>query len=199
MSKFAGDVWGTIVRPAATSRRLAEGKRIGQGWAAVLLVGVLYSVVCAIAAINGIEPVTEPILPISEESYYFWQVFFGPPVFIGACYLFTYLNLLLGRAFGGKGTFQDILIPLGFAFCIPMLPIMWTTDLICMTLVVDLRALGTFGQIWDVFYQTFTSLWIMATCVIPTREVHQLSLGNAIATSIISIIPVASLIAVTVR
>lgn len=68
-----------------------------------------------------------------------------------------------------------------------------------MTLVVDLRALGTFGQIWDVFYQTFTSLWIMATCVIATREVHQLSLGNAIATSIISIIPVASLIAVTVR
>lgn len=199
MSRFAGYIWGILVHPAATSRRLAQEGRMGQGWAAVLLVGVLYSIVCAIAAINGIEPVAEPLLPISKETYYFWEIFFALPVFIAAWYLLSYLNLLLGRAFGGKGTFQAILIPLGFALCIPMLPIMWITDLICVTFAIDLRTLGVFGQAWNVFYQTFTSLWMIAACVIAIREVHQFSPGKAIGTTIISAIPVASLIAATIR
>jgi hypothetical protein len=199
VSGFAGYIRGTLAQPAATFRRLAQEERIRWGWAAVLLVGVLYSIVCAIAAINGIEPVAEPLLPISKGSYYFWEIFFAPPVFIAAWYLLSYLNLRLGRAFGGKGAVQAILIPLGFALCIPMLPIMWTTDLICVTFVIDLRTLGMFGQIWNVFYQTFTSLWMIAACVIATREVHQFSPGKAIGTTIISAIPVASLIAATIR
>ena len=199
MSKFAGYIWGTLAHPATTFRNLSREEDIKQGWGAVLLVGVLYSVVCAIAVINGIEPVAEPFLPISKESYYLWEIFFGPPVFIGAWYLFSYLNLRLGRAFGGKGTFKGILISLGFAFCIPMLPIMWTTDLICITLVIDLRTLGTFGQVWNVFYQAFTILWMVAACVIATREAHRIPLGKAIATTMISSIPVVFIIAATIR
>jgi len=199
VSKFAGYIWGTLAHPATTFRNLSREEDIKQGWGAVLLVGVLYSVVCAIAVINGIEPVAEPFLPISKESYYFWEIFFGPPVFIGAWYLFSYLNLRLGRAFGGKGTFKGILISLGFAFCIPMLPIMWTTDLICITLVIDLRTLGTFGQVWNVFYQAFTILWMVAACVIATREAHRIPLGKAIATTMISSIPVVFIIAATIR
>ena len=199
MNKFAGYIWGTLAHPAATFRNLSQEEDTKQGWGAVLLVGVLYSVVCAIAAINGIEPTTEPFLPISNESYYFWEIFFGPPVTIGAWYLFSYLNLRLGRTFGGKGTFKAILASLGFAFCIPMLPIMWTTDLICFTFAIDLRTLGTFGQIWDIFYQAFTILWMATACVIATREAHRIPLGKAIAATIISAIPVVFIIAATVR
>ena len=199
MSKFARYTWGTLAHPAATFRNLSQEENVKQGWGAVLLVGVLYSVVCAIAAVNGIEPVAEPFLPISKESYYFWEIFFGPPVFIGAWYLFSYLNLRLGRAFGGKGTFKGILVSLGFALCIPMLPIMWTTDLICITFAIDLRTLGTFGQVWNVFYQAFTILWMVAACVIATREVHRVPLGKAIATTILSAIPVVFIIAATIR
>ena len=199
VGRFAGYTWGTLVHPAVIFRRLAQEERTGQGWAAVLLLGILYSVVCAIASLRGIEPVTAPILPISEESYYFWEIFFGPPLFIGVWYLFSYLNLRLGRAFGGEGTFKAILAPLGFALCIPMLPIMWTTDLICIAFMIDLRATGTFGQIWNIFYQAFTILWVIAACVIATREAHHISLGKAIATTIISSLPVAVIIAATVR
>jgi len=156
-------------------------------------------VVCAIAAVNGIEPVVEPFLPISKESYYFWEIFFAPPVMIGAWYLFSYLNLRIGRALDGKGTFKAILISLGFAFCIPMLPIMWTTDLICITFTIDLRTLGTFGQVWNVFYQTFTILWMAAACVIATREAHRIPLGKAIAATIISAVPAVLIIAATIR
>jgi len=120
-------------------------------------------------------------------------------VFIGAWYLFSYLNLRLGRTFGGKGTFKGILISLGFAFCIPMLPIMWTTDLSCITFAIDLRTLGTFGQVWNVFYLAFTILWMAAACVITTREAHCIPLGKAIATTIISAIPVVFIIAATIR
>ena len=199
MSKFARYIWGTLAHPAATFRYLSQEENVRQGWGAVLLLGVLYSVVCAIAAANGIEPVAEPFLPISKESYYFWEIFFAPPVMIGAWYLFSYLNLRLGRALGGKGTFKAILISLGFAFCIPMLPIMWTTDLICITFTIDLRTLGTFGQIWNVFYQTFTILWMAAACVIATREVHRIPLGKAIAATVISAIPAVLIIAATIR
>jgi len=99
VSKFARYIWGTLAHPAATFRYLSQEENVRQGWGAVLLLGVLYSVVCAIAAANGIEPVAEPFLPISKESYYFWEIFFAPPVMIGAWYLFSYLNLRLGRAF----------------------------------------------------------------------------------------------------
>ena len=199
MSKFARYIWGTLAHPAATFRELSREENVKQGWGAVLLVGVLYSVVCAIAAVNGIEPVVEPFLPISKESYYFWEIFFAPPVMIGAWYLFSYLNLRLGRAFGGKGTFKGILVSLGFAFCIPMLPIMWTTDLICITFTIDLRTLGTFGQVWNIFYQTFTILWMAAACVIATRETHRIPLGKAIVATMISAIPAVLIIAATIR
>jgi hypothetical protein len=197
--KFARYIWGTLAHPVTIFRDLSWGENVRQGWGAVLLVGILYSVVCAIAAVNGIEPVAEPLLPISKESYYFWEIFFAPPVMIGAWYLFSYLNLRLGRAFDGKGTFKAILASLGFAFCIPMLPIMWTTDLICITFAIDLRTLGTFGQVWNVFYQAFTIIWMAAACVIATREAHHIPLGKAIATTIISAIPVVLIIAATIR
>jgi len=199
MSKFAGYIWGTLAHPAVTFRDLSREENVKQGWGAVLLVGVLYSVVCAIATINGIEPVVEPFLPISKESFYFWEIFFAPPVMIGAWYLFSYLNLRIGRAFGGKGTFKAILTSLGFAFCIPMLPIMWTTDLICIAFTIDLRMLGTFGQVWNVFYQTFTILWMAAACVIATRETHRIPLGKAIVATMISAIPAVLIIAATIR
>ena len=199
MSKFARYIWGTLAHPVATFRELSREENVKQGWGAVLLVGILYSVVCAIAAVNGIEPVVEPFLPISKESYYFWEIFFAPPVMIVAWYLFSYLNLRLGRVLAGKGTFKAILISLGFAFCIPMLPIMWTTDLICITFTIDLRTLGTFGQVWNVFYQTFTILWMATACVIATREAHRISLGKAIAATIISAVPAVLIIAATIR
>jgi hypothetical protein len=199
VSKFARYIWGTLANPAATFRDLSREENVKQGWGAVLLVGILYSVVCSIATINGIEPVVEPFLPISKESFYFWEIFIAPPVMVGAWYLFSYLNLRVGRALGGEGTFKAILIPLGFAFCIPMLPIMWTTDLICITFTIDLRTLGTFGQVWNVFYQTFTILWIAVVCVIATREVHRIPLGKATAATIISAIPAVLIIAATIR
>ena len=102
---------GTMVRPAATFRELTQEKPMGQGWAAVLLLGVLYSVVTAIGAAKGVEPVVKPILPISEESYYFWETFFGIPLFVGLWFLFSWLNLLIGRAFGVQGNFRGVLIP----------------------------------------------------------------------------------------
>jgi len=71
VSKFARYIWGTLAHPAATFRNLSREEDIKQGWGAVLVVGVLYSVVCAIAVINRIDPVAEPFLPISKESYYF--------------------------------------------------------------------------------------------------------------------------------
>jgi len=109
VSKFTRYIWGTLAHPAATFRDLSREENVEQGWGAVLLVGVLYSVVCAIATVNGIEPVVEPFLPISKESFYFWEIFFAPLVMIGAWYLFSYLNLCLGRALGGKGTFKAVL------------------------------------------------------------------------------------------
>jgi hypothetical protein len=199
VSKFTRYIWGTLSHPAATFRDLSREENVKQGWGAVLLVGVLCSVVCAIATVNGIEPVVEPFLPISKVSFYFWEIFFAPLVMIGAWYLFSYLNLCLGRALGGKGTFKAVLMPLGFAFCIPMLPIMWTTDFICITFTIDLRTLGTFGRVWNVFYQTFTILWMAVACVIATREAHRISLGKATAATLISVIPAVLIIAATIR
>ena len=199
LQKFFSYAWGTIIHPAATFRELAREGNIRQGWAAILLIGILYSVVCAIAAVKGIEPTIEPILPISKQSYYFWEIFFCLPLYIGGWYLFAWLDFLIGKRFGGEGSFHGILIPLGFALSIPMIPIMWTTDLVCMSFVIDLQSLGVAGQAWNIFYQAFTILWMVALCVIATLEAHKISLGKAMVTTLVSILPVAFIMAIAIR
>ena len=199
MKKFFHYAYGTIVRPVVTCRELAQEKNLWQGWAAVLLIGILYSVVCAIAATRGIEPATKPLLPISKESYYFWETFFVLPVYIGGWYLFAWVNLLLGRKLGGAVSLKSILIPLGFALSIPLIPIMWTTDLVCISFVIDLRTKGVLGQAWGVFYQIFTVLWVVVVCIITTREAHRIPLWKAIVTTLISVLPFAFISAVSIR
>lgn len=199
MKKFFSYAYGTIVRPATTFRELAREGGIRQGWAAILLIGILYSVVCAIAAARGIEPSLEPILPISKQSYYFWEIFLCVPLYLVGWYLFAWLNLLIGKRFGGKGSFRSMLIPLGFAISIPLIPIMWTTDLVSASLMIDLLKAGTAGQVWYIFYIAFTLLWMLALCVIASREVHRFSAVRAIFTTMASILPVALIMAVTIR
>lgn len=199
IQSFAKNVLGTLVRPTATFREMTQEKPLGQGWAAVLLLAILYTAVCAINAAKGITPVNKPFLPISEESYYFWETFFGPPLFVGLWFLFAWLNLLIGRAFGGQGSFRGVLVPLAFALYIPMIPIMWTTDFVSATFMIDLQTMGAFGQVWGIFYWAFSVLWIIVASVIATREVHRLSVAKATATALTSAIPVTAIVAVTIR
>lgn len=199
IKRFAKYALGTIIRPRATFRALALERPLGQGWGAVILLAVLYSAVCAFNAANGVTPLNQPFLPISEESYYFWETFFGPPLFVGLWYLFAWLNLVIGRAFSGQGNFRGVLVPLAFALYIPMIPIMWTTDFVLSTFTIDLQTLGAFGQVWGIFYWAFTILWIMVACIIATHEAHGISLSRAIATTVVSGTPVAAIAAVTIR
>ncbi len=199
MKKFFVYALGTIIHPAATFRALAQESNIGQGWAAVLLLGILYSVVCAIAAVRGIEPVTEPILPISKQSYYFWEIFFCLPLYIGGWYLFAWLNYLIGKRFGSGSSFPNILMPLGFAITIPLIPIMWTTDLVCVSFMIDLQKVGIAGQVWNNFYWAFTVIWMVVLCVIATSEAHKVTMGKAVTTTLVSILPVAFIMAVAIR
>jgi len=199
IKRFAKYALGTIIRPRATFRELALERPVGQGWSVVILLAVLYAAVTAINAANGVTPVNQPFLPISEESYYFWETFFGPPLFVGLWYLFAWLNLVIGRTLGGQGNFRGVLVPLAFALHIPMIPIMWTTDFVSSTFTIDLQTLGAFGQIWGIFYWAFTILWIIVTCIIATQEAHRISASRAMVTALISAIPVALIAAVTIR
>ncbi len=199
MKKFLAYALGTVIHPVATFRALARERNTGQGWAAVLLLGIIYTVVCAIAAARGVEPITEPALPISKQSYYFWEIFFCLPLYIGAWYLFAWLNFLIGKRFGSGSSFRSVLMPLGFAITIPLIPIMWTTDLIYVSLMIDLQKAGIAGQVWNIFYQAFTILWMMALYIIATREAHKIVMGKAVTTTLVSILPVAFIMAVAIR
>jgi len=70
-------------------------------------------------ALAGGEPAIPPLPAIPARDYYFLQVFFMPLVMISAWILASGVVQLLGKPFGGNGTFEDTLSLLGFGIAVP--------------------------------------------------------------------------------
>jgi len=77
--KFISFWVGTIISPRKTFEQLQE-KSVWFGFSSALLYGFMYEITAVSLVIYHSKPMIPPILPISEESYYSWQLFFTIPV-----------------------------------------------------------------------------------------------------------------------
>jgi len=71
---------GTIVSPRKTFGQILSLQSLKYSWGTVLLYCLLYYITIIFLITNNLRPTMLPLLPISEESYYLWQLFFGLPV-----------------------------------------------------------------------------------------------------------------------
>ncbi len=96
------------------ARLLAHPHRLRYALLAVFGVGLGYGIVEAGIAVAGGTP-SPPWLAIPAAEYFKWEALFSAPVTLLCWILAAGVMHLLARLFGGRGTFDDTLVLLGFA------------------------------------------------------------------------------------
>ena len=185
--------WGTIVHPDNTFIDVTGKKsKVAYGFAAVMLLSILYSISVFIGFIKGMSPGGyEPFLKIPIESYYLWQTFFTIPVGLIGWILFAGSAQLLSKSLGGQGTFEDNLAVLGLPFVL-MLPLSWLPEIMVTVFTPELWGTPKWGTI-DVILVGVSTLWFLIVSVIALRRAQNLSLGRAVFTALVSLVPVIGL------
>lgn len=138
---FATYYTGTARQPRATfDRLLLDPQRLRYGGFALLSNAAFYTVVYVFLVMGGGRPtVFAPWLAIEPEVYYRFDVVILAPSMAMSWLMAAAIVQIVGRALGGKGTFEDTLALLGFATAVAS----W------WTLAHDLvtAGLGAFGVI----------------------------------------------------
>jgi hypothetical protein len=117
---LAASFFGTLVRPAATFRALGEQKSASPGASAIALLGIFWSVLCAVLYMHGEQP-SFVLLPIARDLYYMVQALLMTPVLTALFWIHTEIAHRICAAAKGKGTEPGVRSALGFAYAAPML------------------------------------------------------------------------------
>lgn len=179
--------WWWIVRPGkAAEDQLYEKRNIWIGFWAVMIFGLLYSIAAVLLYITGFEPRFDPILPIPDVSYYFWQTFFTIPWAAASWFLAGAVVHLWNYIFNRKRRLADILGPLGFASVIPWFFFTWLPEAI----VAPILGPWVFPPwpMWaEVVRQVIPALWMSALIFIAARKVYEASWWRALGSAILGL------------
>jgi len=189
LKKFLSYCWGTIARPDSTFRGVKEERnKVAYGFAAVMLLSILYSVTVLIGYVRGMSPLGyEPFLKIPAESYYLWQTIFTIPVGLIGWILFAGSAQLLSKSLGGRGTFEDNLAVLGLPFIL-MLPFSWLPETMVAIFVPAWSGMPVWNTI-DFILIGISTLWFLIVSVIALKQAQNLSPGRAFFATLISLVP----------
>jgi len=169
-------------------RVLREEKKVAYGFAAVLLLSVLYSIAVLASWAGGGMPLGyEPLLRIPTQSYYLWQTFFTVPVGLVGWILFAGSAQLLSGRLGGQGSFEENLAVLGFPYVL-MLPFSWLPEFIGVFLPQPWETAINSGTVTAVRV-AISVIWFAVVSVIALKQAQHLSTSRASLAAIVSLIP----------
>jgi hypothetical protein len=138
----------TITKPAATIEKLIyDGKKISNGFRIMLLMVSLYTVAIYFLSLTKtpIEFDLKPFLRIPDEQYYKWETLMIALVILAAWILTSAIIYLACKGIGGKSSFDNTLVLIGYSIAIPSY----------LTLISDgitgaLSAIGVLNQVeWN--------------------------------------------------
>jgi len=116
---------GAFVIPRrAFKRLLTERKRFAKGFRIMLFIGVLYTISVAGLAVAGALLPAPGFLPLDSHNYYFYEMFFVLPTFIGTWLLASGAGTLVSPVLGGRGPFKTAAATWAYAFAAPSF-MMW--------------------------------------------------------------------------
>jgi hypothetical protein len=118
---FAAYYLGVVVRPRRTFDALMQdARRLQFGAGALLVTGILYTLVYVFLYVGGAHPTTfRPWRAIPADDYYRYNRFLLAPSLLMCWLLAGGVVQLLGRFFRGSGSFEDTLAALGFGIAVP--------------------------------------------------------------------------------
>jgi hypothetical protein len=209
MSKFWHYLGGTVIKPRDTfTHLLADPRQLVYGGKAVLLIGVLYTLTVIGLAIARVPIAVEPWIAIPAEEYYFWEIFFGMPVFIMGWILAAGLVQLLSKWFKGSGTFEGVFAVLGFAMTVPMF-VTWIVETLLTVLIligvmshtqwVEITARPGFWQVFGIGYQLVALAWYLVLAPIAVAVTQKLRWWQATIVGTLTVVIVGFVMVIFIR
>ena len=185
--------WGsTIVSPQRTFREILRQDSVCFGFGSLLLYSFLYVITGLFLVINHLQPTVPPLLPINEESYYFWQLFFTFPVsLLGWLVLGCIAYLLTTKLLKANGSLKDYLKVLGFSFYIPCIITMWLPETLTAIFHPEWwgepSAGGTLVRVVSQIYLYVGFIWAFALSMLAIKETSSASWFKSALIALLSI------------
>jgi hypothetical protein len=185
-------------------RLIADRHRVGYAVLALLLIGLLYTVVVYIGYTRGFGAVTPPVLNIAPEEYYRWETFFGLPVYFIIAIVFAGTARLIAHGLRGTGSYESLFAVYGVTSVLPMLILLWIPEAILMVLLPDQRTqpLGgaTFLPPWlDAARQILSFVWPLVITWLGIKYAEHLNGWRSAIVTVCAFIPTVILILVFIR
>lgn len=108
--------------PRALYTELRAGRR-SPSWVCVLVYCLIYMAGTLWLHLHGFEPFTAPWLVLDPKVYYLVETFYLTPVVFLAWILGAGIIQVLGRLFGGQGSFEGTLHMTGYSLWAPWYPL----------------------------------------------------------------------------
>ena len=181
--KLCKYIIGTIITPRKTFEEILQdekGKRYS--FITMLVWCVLYGLNCLQLYFKGETP--WPIwINIPVDQYYLWESFFLPPLNLLLWVLFSALIYLFSDSKNAKGTFEQVLSVIGFAWSISAFFMFFLPDFIIMTFYNK--------QIFNLLLPVYGSLyfvWMIFLCALGLKTARQINLFKSLLICLIAFI-----------
>jgi hypothetical protein len=174
---------------------VGEKRKLAYGLSIYLFLGILYEVAVYVAYSKGVAPAVAPFLVIPVKDYYLWQLFYQVPFFLLINILFAGIARLLSLAFGGRGSFEDLLCVVCAANTFPMFVTMWLPEMLGFLFFPGrylFPAIDTVRQILGI-------LWPIVIAGIGVARVEKIGTPKGVIISFLTFIPLAMLMVVFIR
>jgi hypothetical protein len=162
-----------IARPRKAIRAfLDDPNRMTYGLAGIVLLVAIYTLGIALALVREptTRPASPPLLNISLERYYLYELLFLFPVAVASVIVHAGVVRLVCHCRSGTGKFEDMFAILGFGYTLIAL-VMGVPDLLLGLLGVSVTI------IWP--HVILGTLWYGAFSLLAVRESEQVTWGTA--------------------
>lgn len=148
---------------------------------------VLYAVTALIYYAIGRLPAFEPWMPIPEETYYLYQIFWTVPWGLVTWIAFSgvaHLLAVAGRDTAVRYQFEDALVVGGLAWVVPNAILMWLPE----TILVPL-----FGAFWPMWVETLRltvipPIWQSLFVAVGLRETHEIGWLRGMGIGLVTVV-----------
>jgi hypothetical protein len=197
MTSFWSYLFGTIAKPQETFTALLEDPKRHSHvlWLLVLLLGPWAIAVATWVYLKAV-PWVPTFVKVPDESYYFWELILGLPLFLLPMIMVAGTIHLLSRIYTQERTFEDLLPPFLFALNVPFF-LFCIHDLayalLCLAGVwtpEQFRSLITQPGIMmyiNVIVGVGAFVWTIPLMAMVVRACYALSSGRSLFVSILSV------------
>ncbi|MEW6183158.1 MAG: YIP1 family protein [Bacillota bacterium] len=191
-----------IAHPKEASEEIAGDPRgVWAGFWFSLVFYFAYSIVALVYYLLNHLPVAKPFLTIPLEKWYLVQTFTTIPIGFAGMLSYSGLVYLLAKAAGGKGSFDATFASQNFTILTPWIFLTWLPEAFIAPI---LFFKGVHQVPWPAWVENLRVFvipiaWMLAASVIALRRIHGINPALCFSIVVVSLVPMAAIMAVFIR